>query len=82
MGEYPSRMGTGNGCFEGMSPLPLLFRRDEQELADASLPKRQRRINSLSVSEHSYMAFTDRYCNIVRQEKSLLSIMSIDSSTM
>jgi hypothetical protein len=82
VGEHPSRMGTGDGCFEGMSPLPLLFRRDEQKVADDSLPKRQRRINSRNASEHNYMASTDPYCSIVRQGKSLLSTTSIDSSTM
>jgi hypothetical protein len=64
-----------------MAALRVCPRRDEQEVANDSLPKRQRRINSLNASEHNYMAFTDPYYNIVRQEKSLLSIMSIDSST-
>jgi hypothetical protein len=81
MGEYPSRMGTGNGCFEGMSPFPLLFRRDEQDVADDSLPKRQKKTNSHNASEHNYMVSTDPYYSIARQEKSLLSITSIDSST-
>jgi hypothetical protein len=61
---------------------PLLFRRDEQDVADDSLPKRQKKTNSHNASEHNYMVSTDPYYNIVRQEKSLLSIMSIDSSTM
>jgi hypothetical protein len=60
---------------------PLRFHRDEQEVADDSLPKLQRRINSRNVSEHNYMAFTDPYCNIVKQGKSQLLTTSIDSST-
>jgi len=80
MGEYPGGMGTGNGCFEGMSYLHLVLLREE-EVADVSLPKRQKKISLPSASEHNYMVFIDPYCNIVRQGKSPLSTMSIDSFT-
>lgn len=75
-------MGTGDGCFEGMSPLPLMFLREKDKVADRSHLRRQRKINSHNVSEHSYMAFTDPCYSIARQGKSLLSIGSIDSYTM
>jgi hypothetical protein len=53
----------------------------ERHIADDSPPKRQKKINLPNVLEHNYMAFTDPYCNIVRQGKSQLLITSIDSYT-
>ena len=78
MGEYSGAMGTRNGCFEGMSTFYLVLLRGE-EVADVSLPKRQKKTSLPSASEHSYMVFIDPYCNIARQGKSPLSTTSIDS---
>jgi len=80
MGEYPGGMGTGNGCFEGMSGFRSAVLLDE-DVADDRLPKHQKKTSLPSASEHNYMEFIDPYCSIVRQGKSLLSTTSIDSFT-
>jgi hypothetical protein len=71
MGEYTGGMGAGNGRFEGMSTFHLVLLREEEDVADDSLPKRQKKINSHNASEHNCMVSTDLYCSTARQGKSL-----------